>query len=574
MDRFKATIEFVKSQLSRLQPIHKTLIGSALVVALMALLLVREYAGQREFLPLGIDQANQAQAINHLRNAGIQYQETTEGLLVEAGRRSEATVLLSENRVLGTDASALLFDLLKEQPWWANRQQNQQTLNAARSRVLGEVLSKWSCIRTAEVLVSVPLERPGLGRPPIPPTASVGVHPARGPLTQEQVEAIADFVSGSIPNLSRDQVRIVDRDAGATLRVRSQSRMSASNYMELLAKVETYYEDKIRRTLPEIPKVVVTVNAIVDNAPKTTSEVSYAREGAGSQSFLKEQRTFDQEHGNQIQGGVPGDPAQTGTTSAMGIGGSSSDTNERTTSSEETLTFEPKAGVRETQEQDPGGKPTRINATIRIPKSFISRIWHAQNPDATDEPNDTQLQLLFAEQRSQLEEQIGNLIDTTEPYSDPAQGAAAIASQAAVMVGMYYDFDASIFGGGTADTAASGVGTWLVSADGTIAGMEVRDIMLGGFTLMSLFLLFRIVRGATVRRDLPSAEELVGIPPSLRSETEDLIGEADVSEPPMDALEVDDDEIRAQKLVEQVEELVGTNPAETSKILGRWAIPD
>jgi len=69
--------------------------------------------------------------------------------------------------------------------------------------------------------------------------------------------------------------------------------------------------------------------------------------------------------------------------------------------------------------------------------------------------------------------------------------------------------------------------------------------------------------------ELPTAEELVGLPSALESGS-DIIGEADESDTPMTGIEVGDDELNTFKLLEQVNELVAQDAPTAAKIVERW----
>ena len=102
----------------------------------------------------------------------------------------------------------------------------------------------------------------------------------------------------------------------------------------------------------------------------------------------------------------------------------------------------------------------------------------------------------------------------------------------------------------------------------------VRVLMLVATSLAVLGLgalgfMFMMVRKAGKKPELPTAEELVGLPPALETKT-DLIGEADESDTPLAGIELGEGEVRTQKLMEQVAELVKTNPEGAAKLIKRW----
>jgi flagellar biosynthesis/type III secretory pathway M-ring protein FliF/YscJ len=78
-----------------------------------------------------------------------------------------------------------------------------------------------------------------------------------------------------------------------------------------------------------------------------------------------------------------------------------------------------------------------------------------------------------------------------------------------------------------------------------------------------------MVRKAGKKTEIPSAEELVGVPPSLELQA-DVIGEADEGELAMEGIEVGDEQMQSKKLLETVSQMVESNPESAAKLLNRW----
>ncbi len=97
-----------------------------------------------------------------------------------------------------------------------------------------------------------------------------------------------------------------------------------------------------------------------------------------------------------------------------------------------------------------------------------------------------------------------------------------------------------------------------------------RPLGLGAMGLMALGLMFGMVRKATTQsNDLPSVEDLAGVPPTLPSD-DDLVGEAEESENTMEGVELDSEELRYRQLNEQIAELVKSRPDDAAALLGKW----
>ena len=69
---------------------------------------------------------------------------------------------------------------------------------------------------------------------------------------------------------------------------------------------------------------------------------------------------------------------------------------------------------------------------------------------------------------------------------------------------------------------------------------------------------------------MPSPEELLGAPVKLEGEVDIVMGEADEVDPPLDARELDDEELRRKQMLHQLNELVVREPAEAAVLVKQW----
>lgn len=567
MDKLRQSIEFIQSRLRQLTPTHKMLIGSAVIIAVMGLFIVVQYAGNTDMVPLGVGDAHRTEAINMLKNAGIKYRSDADALLVPVALRDEAVRLLTENNVVGPDSSAMLLSIIETQKWWQNRQQNRHALNAAMSKVLTDIMSDWSYLRRAVVVITGTEQRRSIGMPVAHSSAAVAVTPIRD-LTQAQIKGIAGFVASAIAGLKPADVQVLDARNGQPLEVESEDVLTRNALLDQKIRAEKHYQQKIYNALRNIPAVIVEVNAQVNVAREIISEIKYLGEGDGTITVVNQEAEIKSEETSARSGGVAGVAPNTGVSvQATGARGPANKTSDTTTS------FETGLGTRTRQIEDPGGKITKVNATIQIPHSYLVRIWQRDNPDATDPPDDQVLAPIIQEQTAIIEQQITLLIETQS--SDPAGGGASSgqpggASPGQVSVAVYPDFDSTFGPLSSADQQEAGAGSWFLPEPGSFIGASWQSMVTAALALMSLFMMFKLARGSTVKRELPSAEELVGIPRPLQNDRDQLVGEADEAESAMEALELDEDEIRIRKLSEQLESLVETSPKQTASLVGKW----
>ena len=116
------------------------------------------------------------------------------------------------------------------------------------------------------------------------------------------------------------------------------------------------------------------------------------------------------------------------------------------------------------------------------------------------------------------------------------------------------------FGGGGGGGSGGG---------GILASGLIKNIALGGVALLAVFLMATNLKKVAKAEELPTAEELVGLPPALKDNVE-MFGEADEAESNLTGIELSDDDLQMRKKREQVASLIGERPSDAAFILNKW----
>ncbi len=93
-------------------------------------------------------------------------------------------------------------------------------------------------------------------------------------------------------------------------------------------------------------------------------------------------------------------------------------------------------------------------------------------------------------------------------------------------------------------------------------------------SVVSLLLMFMMVRRAGRQDDMPTAEELVGIPPALAETESDVVGEAEEATAALEGVEVEEEDLRRNQMLEQINDLAVETPDETAALLRKWISAD
>jgi hypothetical protein len=211
--------------------------------------------------------------------------------------------------------------------------------------------------------------------------------------------------------------------------------------------------------------------------------------------------------------------------------------------------------------------PTHIKATVIVPQEYIEDIIRrakiasgASDEEETVGPNDAEQE--FADKYKQMiTELVQPHLMGVSPDGTPLTGEAVVSMA---------PMGASYMGAGVAMQQA-GLMTTLTGGEGMLAsGNLIETALVGLLALVAVVMMFMMVRRSSKSVELPSAEELVGIPPQLDT-LGDLVGEAGEGENAMAGIELDDSVMQLQQLREQVAELIGADPQAAAQLVGRWA---
>ncbi len=552
MQPLQTTLNTIATHLRGLSSTAKMLLGALMVILMLTLFLVAQYAGKSSMEPLGLRAGMgtdaMGQAIAYLQSRNIPHRPEGSDILVPPDQRYGIIAELTDGEIITPDQ--INFDtLIAQDSPFLSRRQNDQRWIVATQNVLSRTISRMSGIARAVVIIHERDGGMGLGRAHVPASASVTVWTRGGPMSQSKVDAIAQMVAGSHANLPLDRVSIIDNTTGTAYRARTDEARAAAETLEFQRETERNIHQKLSDLLSYIPGVSVAVRVTVDTKQivEERRDFDEPRIGVTSESSRAINST------QQLAGGEAGVRPNTGASITGGSGRrSSSMSDERTSSS-----MIPVFGNRTSRIHEQRAHALQINATIAVPRSYFVRLLSEQQGDTDVEVDPAQLDALVANESARIQAQIEPLIDTRA-----VDGAVS----GAVVVSMVPDFALPhVIGASSVHEAGGGESIFNVASEGL-----VKHIGLAALALLSLAMMFLMVRKATVRQPLPTADELIGIPPTLSESDSDLIGEAAESVSSLEGVELDDESIRRQQMLDQINEMAKTSPQDAVSLIRRW----
>jgi flagellar M-ring protein FliF len=550
---FTGTLRTIAGQLGRFTRTARLLLGALMVILVMGLVLVATYAGRASLVPLGLRNnltpEVKTRAVNFLDMRGIKWEEENGDLMVPGDERSGVLAQLTENEVI-TPEQIDFASIMQDDSPFTDRTTRKTRFLVVKMNEVARMISEFSGIERATVVIDQPDRAGGLGAPRIQPTASVSVLPKGDHLTGAQADAIARLVAGAHAELKVQNVTVIDARTGRAIIARAADDMPSTRYLETKLAHEQVAKQKIEEALSVFPGVVVAVNALVDATEETENSTTYGDPKSG----LQEESTLERNSRLDRESGEAGVRPNTGAN--LSGGAKSVLTSDTRGSSKLVNAFDSSAKTT----RDPKGYAVQINATVLVPESYILRLHRGPDGEEADPPDPATFDQLAMEVKTEIERLVTPLIDT---------GRLANAVPGTVVVSLFADVASGGFGGaggGLAETA--GFGTMLVSS-----GMA-RFVGLGALAAVSLLLMLMMVRKATREEELPSAAELVGIPPALTDADTAVVGEAGETVAAMEGVEIDEGSVRRQQMVDQINDLAVNAADEAASLLRKWIKTD
>ena len=281
MGRLRGVLDTIQDYLSRLSSTQKMLVASLVVIMLMTLFVVQQYATVPQFEPVlpGAAAEDQDRAMVALNSAGFTPTIRDGQVLLNPQEVHRARAYLVESGSAPADTSIMFNNLVENWSWTMPSGQQAKLEIIATQNELEKIVSAMSGIRSANVILNLPVRRT-LGQPRTKPTAMVTVFPF-GQLDQKTVDSIANLVASS-RGIDLDRIRVIDGVNNRQFQARSDNDYTASNYIEYVAAIEDRKYRQLMDLFAYIPGVNISIHAQVDNTRAEKQTTSYLKEGEGT----------------------------------------------------------------------------------------------------------------------------------------------------------------------------------------------------------------------------------------------------------------------------------------------------
>lgn len=556
MEQLRRVLAEIRTYLGKLSVTQRLLIGSTAVIALMALFLVTQYAGGPKMVLMpGIRTEDQPRVLRALQSAGIRSELRESGVFVPEGAQRQAIAQLGESGDLPDDTTILFNNLLSKQDWRHSREQHRQQYVFALQNELSRVIGQFRGVRSASVIIDAP-EQGGLGRSSREPSASVTVFTEGGrPLDQATVDAVASLIAGARSGLRADRVAVIDGSTRRQFRATDDSVMLAGTYFEHRTRVEAEVRRKLEGLLSYIPGVIVAVTAEVDVTRVSEQTRRHLKENEGTVSLIKSETVNSSTQSGGARGSEPGVRSMQG----ADINQASSASTRSSEQSESETAFENAIGTTVREMVDPRGMPTFLAASVNVPEAYVAELLKLES-GSSENPAPEAVRTRFEEIRGQIESSVLPHLKARGDGSALVQGEVQVS-----MIPSKFLASAGAPPGGGGVLGLIGGG-----ASGTGEGI-IGTGLLVGLAAVALTMMVMMVRRSSKRVEMPTAEELVGIPPTLETDA-DLVGEAEEGESALSGIEVGEADLERNKMLDQISDLIKAEPGKAAALLKRWVV--
>ena len=281
-------------------------IAAAIVAILGIIIFTTLQTPDRTTLFASLSESEKSRVFDALKNSGmdVQIDPATGELTVPVNDYHTAKLNLAAQGIPMQAAEG--YGTLDNMPMGTSRSMENLKIKQSLEYELAQSIGEIETISNARVHLAIP-ERSAFARNSQEPSASVFVELGAGrALNSQQVEAIVNLVSSSVPNLGKNKVSVVDQSGRLLSNAIEDPASTASELQfQYRMRIENIYRSRVERLLTPIVgpgNVSSQVNIEIDF---TSIEVTEDRVLPNDTVLLSQQTSRDEEVMGK-SGGIPG----------------------------------------------------------------------------------------------------------------------------------------------------------------------------------------------------------------------------------------------------------------------------
>jgi len=299
----KKFLEEIKSFYSKMTKKQKVVLFSSFVALILALALVFIIGSRVNYAVLfsNLSDKDAASITNYLDQQKIPY-KIVGGNTIEVPRDSVYKLRLDLAAKGLPSGGVVGFEIFDKQNLSMTSFLENVDYTRALEGELTRTIENLSSVDSARVNLAIPKPSVFVDKEQ-PPTASI-VLKLNSQISPSQVYAIQKLVAASVPNLTPENVTIVDSNGNLLSKKENSDDEIASNELRYKQLIEKEYAHKIKDLLLPIigdNQIVATVNVDLDLSKITQKSIKY-----DPNSVVRSEQTEEEKNWAQTTGGIPG----------------------------------------------------------------------------------------------------------------------------------------------------------------------------------------------------------------------------------------------------------------------------
>ena len=550
MDTLKQQLLRIQQQLAGLSASQKMLTASLVAIMVMTLFYWSRYSGTAEQVSL-IEQAispeEMAQVKSALQAKGIQFTLQGDKIMVPPDAKFGILSDLSYEQSLPRDMKGAFDEIVNQMSPLDSNSKTEAFYNHAREKTLQMMISRWPGVKQATVIIdntrnSSPLHH-------VEPSATVNILLKSG---EEGSKKLADSarvsVAGAQAGLKPENVTVLIDGRTFTSADPANPFSGDNSILKSKQDYEQYYSTKIIAQLGDIPNVRATVSVKLQTS--SSESTSRTLDLKNKLSMPAQETTSTTDTNAPSPSNEPGAVPNIGTPDAPASSPGSTTHNENSE-----IKFQNDNGWKNEITHAPAGDATAVTASVRIPESYLRRVWKSRNPSANRDPGDADLDAIVKRESQNIR--------------DAVKSATNVQDDAAIYVASYVDIDPIPAG----EPAAAGLATLPMTV-----GFGAKEIAIGALAVVSLFMVSMMVRKSAPQPQLAmlgsSPQTLGSALDAISAPMKDFTSEVSEGGAMLTGHELTDEAIESRSVIDQVDAMVKANPDAAANLLKQWMNQD
>lgn len=554
MDFLKSQLDRIQQQLTGLNASQKMLAACLVAIIVITVAWWGNHAGTSEMAPLfdeALEPAEAGRIQTLLSSRGIRVEIGNDNTVtVPAASLNEALAQLAVSEALPKNPSINFDSFMKGLSPFAPQSLGDAHLIHFKTARLSEVIGEFPGVSGAQVFID-PTKTVAIGTA-VEPSATVNIRAREAKaISQNIVDGAANLVLGAQAGLTWKRVTVMVNGVPRRVSDPDTRGFQSPDLLELREHYQELYAAKVAKLLM-IPGLSVSVTFGMNDQTLHRRSHFYDKKNSFNIESETQEKSRESTAGSGALGGEPG----TLPNSSMSIGpgaiaaAGGDDTSNETDSKTKFEVF-PSDVVEESVKGM--GLAAPMGAAVLVPRSYVVTVLKLGKQNAP-EPDEQQIEAWFNKELPK--------------YQKMVMSAVGLASVDAVSMGLYTDL-IPVQPAGEAD-APGQPGVLSTASLTAMAGTHSREIVLGGLAVVSLFMVSMMVRKGSPGALAVAGGAAPATPMPVLDASEALAGEVSEGKSMLDAMELDEDAVRAQQMVDQVAAMVEDNPDAAASLVKRW----